>query len=357
MRIINAIHSQNIGGVEEVFCNYSKMLNLSDIETIIVISGKSDSNIKEANLKNLNKYNKIFPKNKIFYLRNIAQIFDFTTLLYIIIRYQAKIIICHSKRILKLAKIAKLLCNIKIIAVNHGITIKPSLSADYIININENIANMVVDKGFNPNNNFILHNAIDINKPYYKKYLNDPITIGIYGRIEYRKGFDILIKSLSILQQRGINFKVKIGGFDVPKSDYNWQYLRKMAKDLAVLDNINFVGLVIDKEQFFSDVDIFCVPSREEPFGMVIIESILHSTIVLASNCEGAKIIINHQDNGFIFNNEDVIDLANNITKIAKLSNDHYQAITAKAYQDLQQDFSLNETKKHLINIINKIAN
>ena len=62
----------------------------------------------------------------------------------------------------------------------------------------QNIANMVIDKGFSPDNNFILHNAIDINRSYYKKYINNPVVIGIYGRIEYRKGFDILIKSLSI---------------------------------------------------------------------------------------------------------------------------------------------------------------
>ena len=81
------------------------------------------------------------------------------------------------------------------------------------------------------------------------------------------------------MQEKGYNFRLKIGGFEAHKY-YNMDVVKDLAKKCEIFDKIDFVGVVKDKRDFF-DVDILRVPSRLESFGMVILEGFLHSTLVI----------------------------------------------------------------------------
>jgi glycosyltransferase involved in cell wall biosynthesis len=45
--------------------------------------------------------------------------------------------------------------------------------------------------------------------------------------------------------------------------------LRKLARGLNIDKNVEFIGWINDKESFFKTVDIFCIPSVFETFGIV----------------------------------------------------------------------------------------
>jgi len=290
MRILNAIHAQSIGGVNQMFCNYASSLIKGGHEVSLLISDNGNDNYKISNVK------------EIFKLKNNSQIFDCLKLLAILLTYRPQVIICHSNRLMKWMKILRFFTSTKSIAINHGISFKNSLNCNYVISINEQISNMVVAAGFDKSKSFVLPNIINIDCEYKPKKLTKPLTVGIYGRIESRKGFDILIKAAAILLQNNIDLRLKIGGFEVSGS-YNWQYLEDLAKESKVYNKCKFVGVVTDKKSFFEDVDIFCVPSREEPFGLVILEGFLHSTLVVSSDSVGGEFLIKHGENGLLFQN------------------------------------------------------
>ena len=90
MRILNAIHAQGIGGVDQVFRNYTEVLtqNLSrdghEVALLISKNGKENYQAK-----------------KVFKLRNFSQVFDFLHLLWIAICFRPDVIICHSNRVMK----------------------------------------------------------------------------------------------------------------------------------------------------------------------------------------------------------------------------------------------------------------
>ncbi|MDX2082920.1 MAG: glycosyltransferase family 4 protein [Rickettsiales bacterium] len=341
MRIINAIHAQSIGGVDQVFRDYSEILVKQGHEVALLISDNGRDNYKISGVK------------KIFKLKNNAQIFDFLNLFKIIIFYQPKIIFCHSARIMAWARFLKFITKTKFIAVNHGITFKKSLFCNYIISINQEITKMVIDCGFDKNKSFTLKNAIKVDQKFQKKILKNPPIIGIYGRIEPRKGFDILIKAGALLKKQAVDFRLKIGGFEVEGS-YNFESLKTLAKAENILENCQFVGTVLDKKNFFEDVDIFCIPSREEPFGIVILEAFLHSTLVISSDTDGGKTLIGKNENGVIFTKENFTELAEKICHI--LNNfSHYENLPKKAFLNLEKEFSFDCLEKGMFEILQKI--
>jgi glycosyltransferase involved in cell wall biosynthesis len=341
MKIINAIHAQTVGGVDSMFCNYAKAMIKSNHQVALLMSDNKNSDYL------------IDGVTKLYKLKNFSQIFDFIHLFWILIFFRPDLIICHSNRIMKWMKILKKFTKIKAVAVNHGISFKNSLCCDYIININQEIAKLVEKNNFDSDKNFVLPNAIENNQKFVKKEIKTKPVIGIYGRFEPRKGFDILIKACGILIEKKYDFTLKIGGFS-SDSNYNLDHIKNLAKENNILEKCNFVGLVKDKDSFFLDVDIFCVPSREEPFGLVILEGFLHSTLVISSNTDGGKFLIEDNQNGILFENENVANLAEKIENIF-LKKINYSLLTNKAFLTVKEKFSFESFQANLNQILQKI--
>jgi glycosyltransferase involved in cell wall biosynthesis len=335
MKILNAIHAQSIGGVDQMFRNYTKALLNLNHEVSLLISNNSNQNYNYKGLKT------------IFKLKNHAQIFDFLHLWFILLIFRPKIVICHSSRTMKWMKILGKITFCKSIAVNHGISFKSSLNCDFAININEQINQMVVKSGFLCKKSFIVKNVIDVEDDFYERKFNyQKPKIGIYGRFEWRKGFDVLIESCAKLTQ---DFSLKIGGFSV--NDYNLDTIKNLAKSLGIYEKCDFVGVVKDKKEFFKDVDIFVVPSREEPFGLVILEGFANSCLVISSNSEGGKMLIKNNEDGLLFENENRQDLAQKIEYAIK-NHEKYCNFTKKAYKKLIEEYNFQVFENEIAKIL-----
>lgn len=352
MKVLNAIFSKKIGGVAQAFCDYSEVLAKNGHEVQLVLQKGPEYDVSKLGAK------------KIHFLKSLSQITDFLHFLYIIKTFRPDIIISHNNRISKWMKFARFFTKAKSIGVNHGVGFKGSLNCDYTLSVNEEIRKMVTDSGFDQKKSFIIYNAIKIDQPFIQKEFpnKSKITIGAYGRIEAIKGFDILIKALSkIVKYFGESKKIrlKLGGFDVEKSGYGFSNLKELAIQVGVEENLKFVGTVKDKKSFFEDVDIFIVPSREESFGIVILESFLYSTLVISSKTQGAKIIINDQNensqNGILFELENFEDLSNKIINLLE-NPKKYKDITKNAYVKLQKEFSYKNLGQKLQIILDEIA-
>ena len=100
------------------------------------------------------------------------------------------------------------------------------------------------------------------------------------GRIVYQKGPDLLIEAIrKVCQYRG-HVEVVVAG----EGDMR-QFLQERAKDLPV----TFVGYIADSEyvRLLNAADIVVIPSRNEPFGLVLLEAWSAEKCVVASNVGG----------------------------------------------------------------------
>lgn len=132
------------------------------------------------------------------------------------------------------------------------------------------------------------------------------------GRIDKKKGIDILINAFANLNNS--KFKLKIAG---AFNDYQRE-LEELVKSLKLEDKVDFVGLVTgtDKELLFKNAFVFVAPSHSEVVGMVNLESAVFGTPVITTIQTGLK--KEWSDNGGILVNPNV----NEVEKALKVSLD-----------------------------------
>jgi len=100
------------------------------------------------------------------------------------------------------------------------------------------------------------------------------------GRLVYQKGPDLLIEAIRMVCRHRWDARVVVAGDGGMK-----QFLQERAWDLPV----NFVGYIPDTEyiRLLNAADIIVIPSRNEPFGLVLLEAWSAEKCVVASNVGG----------------------------------------------------------------------
>jgi glycosyltransferase involved in cell wall biosynthesis len=111
------------------------------------------------------------------------------------------------------------------------------------------------------------------------------------GRISYQKGPDLLIEAMPrILRDRWDVKFVFIGEGDMRAA------CEQRARELNVSEACRFLGYISSsaKEELFNACDLLCVPSRNEPFGVIVLEAWDTCKPVVAT--EAVSIIRNFED-------------------------------------------------------------
>jgi len=130
-------------------------------------------------------------------------------------------------------------------------------------------------------------------------------VVGAMGRFVSKKGFDVFIRALGVLKAQGVGFRATLGG-DGPERTT----LERLASELGLGELLAFPGWVQDKSAFFAGIDVFCLPSHHEPFGIVLIEAMSRAMPVVATDSEGPTEILRSEIDGILVPRGDVARLA-----------------------------------------------
>jgi glycogen(starch) synthase len=68
----------------------------------------------------------------------------------------------------------------------------------------------------------------------------------------------------------------------------------------------------------YAAADILAVPSRYEPFGIVILEGMLHGLAIVAANVDGPAEILEHGRTGLLFPPRDIKALSSALQRLLK---------------------------------------
>ena len=127
------------------------------------------------------------------------------------------------------------------------------------------------------------------------------------------------------------------------------EYLKKVTRELNLVDNISFLGFVDNPSKLISGLDILIASSGVDAFGRTIVESMLQSTPVLAANKGGHLEILEDGKDGLFYEMNCKSSL---IEKIAKLVDD--SSLRDRLVINAYKKSSSTYTKKHLLtNILN----
>ena len=137
-----------------------------------------------------------------------------------------------------------------------------------------------------------------------EKYMKNNKCLLYVGAISDRKNFPFLIQVFKEINKMHPDIKLVIVG----KGDRS--YIKKYTKDLdkQQRESIKFAGAVDNKQlrYIYPLAKVFLLPSKQEIFGMVLLEAMYLGTPVISSLNGGSKTMINTDENGIVIEDFDV---------------------------------------------------
>jgi len=172
----------------------------------------------------------------------------------------------------------------------------------------------------------------------------DDFIIGYIGRVDYKKGWDVLLKALNIINKKSFKFKLIFVG-DGPELNNFWE----MLENFGFKEHVLYFQLMDQKKlrNIYNILNAFIFPTlREgESLGLVGLEAMACGTPVIGSNFAGLKDYIVDGHNGLFFDVGDFHDLSEKIFEYSKYDLDKIKAM---------KDYSLITSKHYLVERINK---
>lgn len=164
---------------------------------------------------------------------------------------------------------------------------------------------MLVKNGIVDSKISVAYNSIDIPVLPYKGRTGNSIRVGFVGSCIKRKGFDVFISVLNVLNKR-IGEKESIEAVIITNSNAKNPFAEK---NLGLLDKSVHVEMYsgLPREEVFKkygEMDLLLVPSRFDPLPTVVLEASLCGLPVFGANVDGIPEML--CDNRLLFSNDDI---------------------------------------------------
>jgi glycosyltransferase involved in cell wall biosynthesis len=173
----------------------------------------------------------------------------------------------------------------------------------------------------------VIHNGIDFEEfKGIEEYRHTRPYIFAAGRFFHKKGFDVLIKAFSILLQEGLCIDLILAGAgpELNKHKNLADNLKIPWKDNNETLNTSCPSLIFwgwatrqEMRSLLSGSEVVVVPSREESFGLVVLEAFAAETPAIAGNVGGISEIIDDKQ-AILVESEDEYAIANGVRIILK---------------------------------------
>jgi len=171
-----------------------------------------------------------------------------------------------------------------------------------------------------------------------------------FSRIEEKKGLDILLNALKLVT---VPYHLTIAG------DGEAGYIEKLkniAAENKVSEHMSWIGFQgANKFDLLRQHDVMILPSHDENFGNVVIESLSTGTAVLISKNVGLADYVVENDFGWVCD-LDERSISNNINGLA-LESDKLQAIRKYAPEHVRVDFNEAMLTEKYIEMYHQIVN
>jgi glycosyltransferase involved in cell wall biosynthesis len=134
-----------------------------------------------------------------------------------------------------------------------------------------------------------------------KKKLNisGNFNIGLLGRISEYKGQHLLIEAVDKLRSEVIRVQAWIVGAAFERSYL--EKLKRMVAEKKLINQIHFLDFYEPAIELMSCFDAVVLTTKNETFGLVLIEAMQAGVAVIGSNAGGVPEIIDHEKTGLLF--------------------------------------------------------
>jgi glycogen synthase len=123
---------------------------------------------------------------------------------------------------------------------------------------------------------------------------SDPPIVLFVGRLEARKGIDVLLEAAPSILNSHASARIVIAGADRMSSLDGASHAERWRRDHPGEDRVVFVGEVDDValDELMAEASMVLMPSRYESFGLVVVEAMMHGRPAIASAVGGIPELI-----------------------------------------------------------------
>jgi len=154
----------------------------------------------------------------------------------------------------------------------------------------------------------LIYNGIPHKDDAPKSAGAEPIHLLFVGRLDYQKGFDVLLKAYAKVDRNDL--KLTVVGSAVNEDSV----------ECPPMDSVEYLPWVTPSEvqALYQKADALIVPSRWEGFAMVPLEGMAMGLPVIASNCTSLPELVTNEVSGYVFPSGDHQALADVLTIIQR---------------------------------------
>lgn len=230
----------------------------------------------------------------------------------------------------------------------------------HFIAISDTFKEMLVNRGFKPDEIYTVYNGIDVNQKIEhaskEEFLNrynidykDKTIVGIIARLDKVKDHETFIRAAEILIKRKKNIIFLIAG-----DGNDEKRLMALVEELGLQDYIHFLGFVKDQYSFLNAIDINTLTSLSESFPYAILEGALMKKPIISTDVGGLRQLVDQGENGYLVDVGDVEDLANRIDEIS-LDKNRIKEMGEKLYKKVEEKFSSDTMAREHVKIYEEI--
>ena len=190
---------------------------------------------------------------------------------------------------------------------------------------------------------------------------NDKVIIWGCGAIYWRKGVDIFIETARKLRDKGMdNFCFYWIGGNYWKDETGqygtWNFWKQYMVDNDLQDHVYFIGEKQNAQQYYTDGDIFYLPSREDPFPLVCLEAAAQGLPVICFDKAGGMPEFVAEDAGLVLPFLDIDAVVDGISEL--LQNEERRIkLGLNAKKKVLRNYTSEISVPRVLNICNEAMN
>ncbi|MEG3857895.1 glycosyltransferase family 4 protein [Microcoleus sp. herbarium12] len=225
------------------------------------------------------------------------------------------------------------------------------------ITVSNYIKDILQQQGYAIENAQTIYPGADV-EDFYQSELppREQLRIAYASLVMHYKGVDVFIEALYLLHEAGVDFTATIAG-----GSLNPQFVEALEKFVeleGLQEKIRFVGLLSREElkELYRTHNVWVLPSRfQEPFSIGLIEAMVGGLTIVASNTGGSPEAVEHGETGLIFESENPLDLADNLSFLL-MNPEEWEVITRRGQQRALSELSRTRTMDRLESVLYEMA-
>lgn len=175
-----------------------------------------------------------------------------------------------------------------------------------VVCVSEDIKKSLIEVLGDTGNYVVKYNPLNVDFIQYQgnEPVNDiekdpdrPLFVAV-GRINYQKGFDLLLEAAHMLEEDGYKFDVVVVG---GKENWGDEYKRIMrSMDRLHIQNVKFIGLRSNPQKYMKMADWLLSTSIFEGYSLVSQEAAILGTPLLLTDCSGVRELVGDNEYGLV---------------------------------------------------------